>query len=538
MVVSSVSSSHLHNVTPALVSQDHYDAMSEVHRRIAPSCVSPSLNWHLALWPEPNFRASSDLEIQNERRKEWIEKLNQFLESIEETVTSGNSESRLCLPVTDSESDLRKARFVSLQGQHGDHKFTWKIKIEAHFEFVTITVFLSVQNVDQDSQLDISDDSESECAWPLFLEHLPPSKVSLAISQIESCDHSETQSKLNGSVVYEDVWNSLLEAVTQQAQLSVSDFGRIFADIRSVVVDLPDESTSSKLPFRLNNPPMHIEDEVGIDICEQTARQLAVLYKQLVGGIRRKEYVCCGMLRYRAIYISTLGARDDVKYKVDGNPNAVKFLLVNTTNSDKYQVGRLVERLNSIGVSRLAALKDLERIRNIGRRVQAMGLRMDELTLPREPDMEKLQDLLVQLNNLGREGDEETTIVDGAPYRLMRSQYYSHIVESRVPDLGIRRIEGWQPYDEFLRRRLYPVFRFIKDVDRRIENLRGRINSITWIVETRTSRNILASSEEIMKNRNDQIDAQGKLEAVVRWLTYLTVMIGIIQIGLALIALG
>ena len=107
-----------------------------------------------------------------------------------------------------------------------------------------------------------------------------------------------------------------------------------------------------------------------------------------------------------------------------------------------------------------------------------------------------------------------------------------------MPDLRIERVEGWQPYDEFLRRRLYHTFQFTNEVGERIKSLRNRINTVQMSIEMGLSREALHVIEEmqqsIKKSEEAQADAslkQGKLNNYVLFLTIVTVAFGVISVG-------
>lgn len=512
------------------VSPDHHVAMAEIHRRIAPSIIPPSLNWYVALWPEPNFRAHPDIADQNAGRNDWLGRINAFVANLERTLSGGQSTGGLRLPLTDSESDLKKAKFLPLYGKSSEHYFYWKIKVEAHYEYVTISISLSVSLDPLLSEEELSDDQHSLNGWPTALSRTTPEMIHQSIESIFKRGETPDLIRVSSDIIFDKIWDRIIDSA-MDGIVEDEKFGFLFSDFRSLVIDIPEQEDEKFVP----NGRMD-ENSTKTDLlkkCSETVERFSQTYKMMIGGVRRKELVACSMLRGRYVYLSTLGARDDEKYVSEGTSNSVKFVLLGITDSDKYQLGRLLERIHTIGASRLAALKNLDRIRNIGRRVQAMGLELDRITRPQEPDLVAIENFLVRLNALGTEkqnyqsgGDDE--IRDGASYRISRADFYISVVETRLQDLGIERIEKWQPYDEVLRRRLFPAYKFIGDVGERIERLRDRVNSILSMIETRNSR-------ELLEDRNKQIASQDKLGRRIYVLTVVTVLIGTIQIGIAIL---
>lgn len=527
------------NQSPFHILPDHYAGMAELHRRIAPSCISPSLNWHIALWPEPNFRANADINDQEQQRTAWLASINEFLCHLEQSLSGDNENHRLMIQLDGRESDTKKSKFLMITGRD----FTWKIKVEVHFEYVTITILLTASRQNPDEREDGTD-----CPWPEFLADTPPDQISNAFSAIVSggrdgwgeSDEADAGRSLAisaaGDLLYNEVWNRISKEIQKRTKNKKVVPGFLFADFRSIFI-------TSRIDA--------LQAQSKVDKAKSTLTEFKETIDILNHGSSFKEYVGCSMLDHRCLYISTLGARDDDDVRIDETSNVVRFLIISLEEPEKWQMGRLLERIHSVGVARLAALKDLDRIRIIGRTVQAMGLELDDITKNARPELSEIEEFLERLNLLGTDGPEEDQIKDGASYRISRSGYYANLLSTRLEDLRISRVEGWQPYDEFLRRRLFPTFRFITDVGKRIESLRARVNSVIWLIETRQTRVQIGKISDIQKSilstesktneeivrQNLMIEAQDKLNSRVNFLTAITIIIGIIQVILAFAAL-
>lgn len=463
-------------------------------------------------------------------RNDWLGRINTFVANLEEILSGESSTGGLSIPLTDSESDLKRAKFLPIFGKNQECYFYWKVKVEAHYEYVTISISLSVSNENFSSEEDSSGEEIYLHNWPKTLKRITPKMIQSSIESIFKRGETADIIRVSSDIIFDRIWDNIVDSAMEGIEED-EKFGFLFSDFRSLVVDLPDQDNETLIPNGRLDGTTSKSDL--LRKCEETIDRFAKTYKMMIGGVRRKELVACSMLRGRYVYLSTLGARDDEKYVAEGTSNSVKFVLLGITDSDKYQLGRLLERIHTIGASRLAALKNLDRIRNIGRRVQAMGLELDRITRPQEPKLDEIENFLVRLNALGTEkynskivGDDE--IRDGASYRISRAAFYVSVVETRLQDLGIERIEKWQPYDEVLRRRLFPAYKFIGDVGDRIDRLRERVNSILSMIETRNSR-------ELLEDRNKQIASQDKLGNRVYILTVATVLIGAAQIAIALV---
>jgi hypothetical protein len=242
---------------------------------------------------------------------------------------------------------------------------------------------------------------------------------------------------------------------------------------------------------------------------------------------REYEFIACKVLTNRVLYISALG-RDDEEQTSDDRKQIevakdvltpedvrkaetryfaerefqtirrVKYLLVlNGLDDfergkpvyDRWQIGRLIYRINALGTLRLAAMRDLKELRKAGVRVMLLGRYLDQLytriyakSKPAKAERTE-QDLIQFFESLSQVGD---TIPYGIEYRINRSRYYAGAFRTLVADLGIRRIPGWQTYQAFVRRRLYSVFDSIDQLGGRLQDIRQRANTLLDVVHTRT----------------------------------------------------
>lgn len=230
------------------VSIDHYVAMSEIHRRIAPSCVSPSINWHIALWPEPNFRAHHDLIDQNAARRMWIEKINQFISQLENVLSSGISKDRLIIPNAENESDLRRALFLPVSGKVASSIFFyWKVKVEVHFEYVTISIFLNLTRSEEGHAQNDDDENSLQFEWPECLSDVTPESLLQSLDAIVNGDLGTETLQASAECLLDRIWDGLEVGVLKGIDTSDPVFGYLFSDFRSIVIDLPKADYPSSL---------------------------------------------------------------------------------------------------------------------------------------------------------------------------------------------------------------------------------------------------------------------------------------------------
>jgi uncharacterized membrane-anchored protein len=151
------------------------------------------------------------------------------------------------------------------------------------------------------------------------------------------------------------------------------------------------------------------------------------------------------------------------------------FLLYNGLS--KYQLGRLVRRTHVMGELRVAAVLDSPALNDASSRIRALGNRIDMLLNDTEgtatladPELDSVLQEVNKINSL---------VPGGLMYRVNRSRYYVQSFRSRMSDMRVSRLEGWQPYDQFFQRNLYQVFDEIDRIGKRYEALSDRINRLT-----------------------------------------------------------
>lgn len=240
------------------------------------------------------------------------------------------------------------------------------------------------------------------------------------------------------------------------------------------------------------------------------------------------EFVGCKILDGRALYVSALGRNDetdDVAAAPAGPADEtkavsqsawdalrlcylrtdefhamgkIKYLLVlngldpasrtPAANAkpvyDRWQIGRLVHRINLLGTLRLAAIRDLKELRKAGTMTVILGQHLSDLyqqtyEAPRKAGRE----LIDFFKHLARVGEN---IPYGIEHRINRSRVYKNAFEHILKDMRVVPIEGWQPYSAFVRRRLYSVFDSVSLLGMRMLNLRTRANTLLDVVHTRT----------------------------------------------------
>lgn len=518
------------------VSTDHHFAAEEMHKRVANACDNNSIVWHICLWPEEEIRASETVAEQNSRKNEWIKSINNKLSRMVQIVDPNSSHANFQFKTFE---DGRKSTKKSLSFWVKTDGFTWRIKAESHFEFVTITNTISFHEVSKNDAL------AENIVWPEKQVGFSLQELTALMKSLSLCDRTyQKDSKELCNTIFSKFWVSYAREIckVKGKRDSFEKFpGLMIADFRGLVL-----------------PAFKNKNIAKIESLPEKANAIVSSYNKLISSAqlsdKSMEFVVCSMLDYRTVYASTLGSYlNDASSALPNNEkdftSPVLYCILLSEDLNKKQIGRLIERINALGVSRIAALKGLEVMRIVGREIQAMGLRLNNIiSSDKTQDCKQIQidQFLIELNSLtaGNAGSSNT-IVEGVTYRIARSDYYASLIETRLRDLRIERIEGWQPYDEFLRRRLFPTFKFIQDIGDRIRILRRRVDSVQMSIEVRQSKELLSSvkqfqegikkQEEIqtqlLEEQQESSNKQDSLNTKVFILTVFTVLFGLIAVA-------
>ncbi|MDB5069492.1 MAG: hypothetical protein JWM87_603 [Candidatus Eremiobacteraeota bacterium] len=281
--------------------------------------------------------------------------------------------------------------------------------------------------------------------------------------------------------------------------------GPAFADFRSVI--LSGELRKDELPnldvalrWEIDRPFVpHVQAETGLGLQDLTSREALAVVDTLVpvleaaqlreehgdatrAGRQREatsagkagefrmglEHTAAQFLDGHVVYLSSLAAYRRWSANAGERPcEPLRYLLV-YPRRNRWQLGRLIERLHLLGSLRLASLKDLTILNGAGEQLRSFGVKVDAA----EKAAERGHSLNKDLANIGDGCD------GGFLYRIDRSRYYVTTFRALRQLLRIRRIEGYQPYDEFVDQRVGSTWDSIDRLGDRWERARRRIDSI------------------------------------------------------------
>lgn len=274
--------------------------------------------------------------------------------------------------------------------------------------------------------------------------------------------------------------------------------GTVFADFRGLLlaIDATDSSLSVHSPF--SEIDRSAETTGGtVTLPNQLSRDLVSTFLPFMDAGNMKsanrsdltsrrassEYTASRILNRRAIYFSSLGAQKNSIGALAEKVEIPVTYLVITPHHERWQIGRLIERLHTLGTLRLASLRDLSEINTASSELRDLGAEAKSFEQRYSSgfhtsyvsDLGKLYDVFERVG-IRCEG--------GLLYRIERSRYYVSSFLTLVSDLRISRIEGFQTYDEFIRRRIGATWDSISRVGARFQRVRDHLDSLSTQAQT------------------------------------------------------
>ena len=385
--------------------------------------------------------------------------------------------------------------------------------------------------------------------------------------------------------LYGKVWDDFCRDMGLD-RLPGAETARVFANFRGLVMatdGLPEAAEPRKFPGSSGADPFpRFKGNGGIDHtgtrssdppneANAVVKAFWPFVRRITPDADRKEFVACGVMSWRALYVTALNcppshsleeeARNSLtevpqgqlpvvqrEAAAKGAGEPVRYLLLTKGEPHRRQIGRIVERINSMGTMRLIALRDYNIIRDASTHIQLRGQELDTMMRkwstgradirnvfgPRkegksneerrpiqdEEDRaiqelaDKVESDLIELSAaLDAVGDQAD---HGLHFRINRSRYYVCEFESLLASLKISNIETWVTYDQFVTRGLKPAFDFIDGVGVRLLGLRARLQSVLEGIETSALVKQSAATRENTAQLRSIADEFARLQKLLR----------------------
>lgn len=237
------------------------------------------------------------------------------------------------------------------------------------------------------------------------------------------------------NVLFVETWEELSRHLGCTFEELAGPRGEVFANFRGLVLSTSGAPGVPPTFDRFSKDP-HFD----ADGSEANAVVNAYwpLMRRITPCADYREYVVCGLMNWRALYLTALGShslydegeerkvspaekgeadigvrkevlrgleapsmRDDtlVRRRLDphGRNHPVRYLVLTKGAPEPRQLGRIVERINTLGTLRLYALKDWDVIEAADTSIRILGQQLDQVTR----DWSEKRDLVEALRNLG-----------------------------------------------------------------------------------------------------------------------------------------
>lgn len=373
-------------------------------------------------------------------------------------------------------------------------------------------------------------------------------------------------------LLYSQFWVHFCQDFGFSVRDIVGKQGRVFANFRGVVLSTKGLASGPASPRTVDSPGSNHFPRFGDDLPgaqggsteERASSEANAVVKAFWPMVRRmkpyadsQQYIACGVLNWRALYITALGsgreyhegdeslarkyedpcgslpelseraAPDAIRYVDDPQigpegEEPVRYLILTKHDPHRWQLGRIVDRINATGTTRLFALRNLSLIRAASHHIRLRGQQLDEIQqqwINRRRELRNkhkdddnsdalnkalatlnadVEDKLLEagsaLNSIGKKA------VGGLLYRISRSKLYAQRFDDLRRDLLVGNIESWTSYNQFALRNMQPLFNYIEQTGDRLARLRKRLATVMENIQTAA---IVSQTEETRKNTRE-----------------------------------
>ncbi len=348
------------------------------------------------------------------------------------------------------------------------------IAVDRYRDYLSVQFILDI-NPDKSSSKFYSEFSVNDTLFPLFFEKYRENSASRTNSKVLECIEILSGNRKSGTddarqYLYEKIWSLIDEVICfdfDEQNLKL----KWITDYRGCVLSA--RTSSAILNHTLPVPAAERQSQAADQFKKQPFRTL----RRLIGDTqsRQREIVCFSIFRGSAIYMSHLGAPMSNTTANSGGLADADFtaFAAIALPGRRWQTGRLIYRMNQIGAFRLMALKDYDEFLHAGEDAKAILSDLERLSAIEYSEdklsakLTNLKALKIRIDRLGHGGIYELK------YKIRRSRNSTDRFRQTVQTMDLNRIEGWQSYDDFVIRRLNPVFLHVATIDDRLNLLQS-----------------------------------------------------------------
>jgi hypothetical protein len=340
-------------------------------------------------------------------------------------------------------------------------------------------------------------------------------KPTLAITLDQLARYNELsphQATAVARYLYETIWNDFSQIIfpARQSPTSESIFFPIFVDARGLVVST---SVVSCDELKFAEPTAWPSGAKSL-----AEKCLPLLFP--IGASRDRRYECSAsyLLDGRAIYMTSLGPQ--IPEATARRRVPVTYLLCTHPSLSSWERGRIIDLVQLMGTSRLAALRDLSALRTAGRQLATLDRYIldarAEVPSSNDEARTAIRDAHDQFNEVTRKFNATTRTDYGISYRVERSRYYVSKFRSNISQLRMWSVEGFQKYDLFVEQRLGSTFDFIDRLGMRYGRASSSLSLLDEYYLSIQSNQIAERQREISQRQAATVDRETTISNAIQ----------------------
>ncbi len=191
-------------------------------------------------------------------------------------------------------------------------------------------------------------------------------------------------------------------------------------------------------------------------------------------------------------------------------------LLVAANGTEVRDFTRLVQRLQDLGNYRNKALMGLPVAQEVWPRLDAVGQKLSNLATRVAGQKDRDDTLMDELSGLSL---ELTSIANGIDYRMSATAAYAQLVDDRLEQLYVQRIEGYASLTNFTQRRFLPAIRTCAAVVERERKLSLRASQLASMLRARIDTRIENQNASLLRSMEKSSRMQLRLQQLVEGLS-------------------
>lgn len=375
------------------------------------------------------------------------------------------------------------------------HGIRTTLSFELHTEFMTLTTALDLSSPKSQEEIERIIASPDPVPGELY-------RALKSLSQVSGVEQAGCPAIHRA--LYHSVWERVEDEILSPLRDLQSNLGPNFVDFRGV--SLSPKGALEEVEF---GPPF-----AGIPCPGGTGRERAsacklddfdALWKFVTCALPNStEFTLSRFLDDRAFYATALGFQSDI---LATTQSPLYYLLYEDT-LNPWQLGRMVYRVHRAGTARIAAIMHYDVLRRAKDILEQVDATLESATWAMSRFADETQRESLRQSLIAGQRKVETGLsklsqlrLDGTlEARIERSRYYVRQFERVTSALRIKRVVGFQPYDEFVNQRMGAVFESIDGLGRSFERIkRDRAALVSRIQTLDSLRNeeLIADAQRI-----------------------------------------